>query len=199
MQHLKEAWAELTAPGAQFAMTDTTVLGNPMRVFASAPPHMRFVWELSAGHGDKDYLVYEDERYSYADIHAQVRSLAHALRETYGVGSGDRVAIAMRNYPEWVVAYWATVCVGAAAAGMNAWWTTAEMEYGLADSKPKVLIADRERLERAAPVIGGDIAVIAVRADTSIVPGSVAWADVVDAASAPATLPDATIDPDDDV
>ena len=94
---------------------------------------MRALWELSAPTATSTYIVYEDERYTYAEIAAQVRALAHLLRDTHGVGAGDRVAIAMRNYPEWVVGYWAT-SIGAAVVGMNAWWTTPEMEYGLADS-----------------------------------------------------------------
>ena len=204
MEHLKAAWAELTAPGAQFEMVDTTVLGNPMRVFKGAPPDMRFVWQMARGYGDRQYMVYEDERFTYADIDAQIRSLAHALQTTYGVQPGDRVAIAMRNYPEWVTAYWATVFVGAAVVGMNAWWTPAEMEYGLDDSAPKVVIADKERLERLNPVLAGlrakrPLEVIAVRADVSLCDGARAWSDVVDPATAPADLPSVAIDPDDDV
>ena len=75
----------------------------PIKVFESALPSMRFVWELASAFGDRDYVVYEDERYTYAEADAIVRSLAHHLRDVHGVGSGDRVAIAMRNYPEWVV------------------------------------------------------------------------------------------------
>ena len=99
--------------------------------------------------------MYEDERYTYAEIDALVRALAHHLRDVHGVGSGDRVALAMRNYPEWVIGYWAITAIGAAVVGLNAWWTTPEMEYGLADSRPKVLIADDERLERALPLLDG--------------------------------------------
>ena len=135
------------------------------------------------------------------------RALAHHLRDVHGVERGDRVAIAMRNYPEWVVAYWATVSLGAAVVGMNAWWTSPEMEYGLADSRPKVLIADDERLERAIPILPGlrdtaPLDVIAVRSDRVVPddPRSISprWTDVVYADGAPATLPDADIDPDDD-
>jgi long-chain acyl-CoA synthetase len=203
MEHLKAAWDELTAPGAQFAMTDTEVFGNPMRVFTTAPPSMRFVWEMARGYGERDYIVYEDERMTYAEADAQVRSLAAELSGTYGVGRGDRVAIAMRNYPEWVVAYWATICTGAAVVGMNAWWTTTEMEFGLADSRPKVLIADRERLERVVPVLAGlravaPLAIIAVRADGALVDGAVLWSDVVRPEAAPADLPADVTDADDD-
>ena len=105
--------------------------------------------------GDRTYVVYEDEHYTYAEIHAQVRALAHHLRDVHGVGAGDRVALAMRNYPEWVVGYWAITSLGAAVVGLNAWWTTPEMEYGLQDSRPKVLIADDERIERVLPVLDG--------------------------------------------
>jgi len=203
MEHLKAAWDELTGPGGQFEMVDAEILGNPMRVFKNAPPSMRFVWELARGYGERDYVVYEDERYTYADIDVRIRALAHALVDRYGVGRGDRVAIAMRNYPEWVIGYWATVSIGAAVVGVNAWWTSAELEYGLTDSSPKVVIADRERLERLAPVVAGlgthgPLEVIAVRADTALVDGAVAWDDVVRPGDAPADLPAATIDPDDD-
>ena len=188
-------------------MTEIEVRGIPMRIFGSAPPTMRSVWELAALHGDKTYVVYEDERYSYAEIGAATRSLAHYLRAECGVERGDRVAIAMRNYPEWVVAYWATVSLGAAVVGMNAWWTGPEMEYALADSRPKVLIADDERLERAIPILPGlrataPMHVIAVRSDRALPDDphatSIRWDDAVRVDDAPATLPAADIDPDDD-
>ena len=142
IEEYAQAWDELTAPGAQFAIKEITVRDVPIKVFESALPSMRFVWELASAFGDRDYVVYEDERYTYAQADAIVRSLAHHLRDVHGVGSGDRVAIAMRNYPEWVFSYWAIVSIGAACVGMNAWWTTDEMKYGLADSAPKVVIAE---------------------------------------------------------
>jgi long-chain acyl-CoA synthetase len=148
-----------------------------MRVFASAPPSMRFVWEMAAGYGDRTYVVYEDERYTYAEIDARVRSLAHHLRDVHGVGSGDRVAIAMRNYPEWVISYWAILSLGAAAVGMNAWWTGPEMQYALEDSRPKVLIADAERVERVLPLLdelraGSPLHLITVRYDGDLPDGA---------------------------
>lgn len=152
---------------------------------------------MTAGHGDKDYLVYEDERYSYADVHAQVRKLAAHLVAN-GVTRGERVAIAMRNYPEWVVGYWATVSIGAAVVGMNAWWTSPEMEYALKDSTPVALIADDERLERLSHISGlHPIHVIAVRADAKAPAGSAKWADIMMNAD-PGALPAVNIDPYDD-
>jgi long-chain acyl-CoA synthetase len=203
MHHYLAARQELTAPGSPFAVSEIEVRGVPTKVFTSAPPNMRAVWELTAFHAGKDYVVYEDERYTYDEIDAQVRALAHHLRDAHGVGSGDRVALAMRNYPEWVVGYWATIAVGAAVVGMNAWWTPTEMAYGLTDSKPKVLIADDERLERVVQVLDevravAPLHVLTVRTDRELPENASRWADVIDPANAPAGLPDATIDPDDD-
>ncbi len=201
INHLQAARAELTAPGSPFATEVIDVRGVPTTVFSAVPPTMRAMWEMAKGHADKTYLVYEDEQFTYAEIDDHVRALAHYLVD-HGVGRGDRVAIAMRNYPEWVTAYWATVSIGAAVVGMNAWWTSTEMEYGLTDSRPKVLIADDERIERVLPVLDGLRAVapmhlIAVRSSRSLPADSASWADVI-AGTAPDSLPHAEIDPDDD-
>ncbi len=203
IEEYKQAWDELIAPGAQFAMKDIEVRGIPMRIFESAPPSMRFVWELAAGYGDRDYVVYEDERFTYAQSDAIIRALAAHLVDDHGVRPGDRVAVSMRNYPEWVFSYWAIVSIGAACVGMNAWWTSEEMRYGLADSRPKVLICDGERIERLVPVLDelradNPLAVIAVRHDGDLPDNATHWADVIDPATAPAALPPVEIDPDDD-
>ncbi len=204
--HLKDAWTDLTADGAPFAMSEVTVRGVTIREFRAAPPNMRAVWEatiLRPELADRTYLVYEDERYTYGEIEQQVRSLAWYLRDTHDVGSGDRVAIAMRNYPEWIVSYWAVLSLGAAVVGMNAWWTSTEMEYGLTDSAPKVVIADDERITRLIPVLvavreKAACGVITVRTEQTVA-DSIRWADIVaSTATLPSTLPPATIDPDDD-
>ena len=202
-EEYQQAWEELTAPGAQFAMKEIVVRDVAMRVFESAPPTMRFVWELAAGYGDADYVVYENERYTYTEADAIVRALAQHLRDVHGVVPGDRVALAMRNYPEWVFGYWAIVSLGAACVGMNAWWTSDEMAYGLNDSQPKVLIADSERVERVLPVLDdlraqAPLHLMTVRYDGDLPSEASRWEDVIDPASAPAELPPAEIDPDDD-
>jgi len=121
-QYYRAAWDSLTAPGAPFAWSVVEVYGVPTRVYDAAPPNLIPIWQMSAGHGERDYLVYQEERISYAEAHAQVAALS-AYLVAEGVGYGDRVALAMRNYPEWVMAYWATASLGAAVVGMNAWWT----------------------------------------------------------------------------
>ncbi len=202
-EHYHAARQQLLSPGSPFEVHTIEVRGVPIKAFKAAPATLRDVWLTTAPHSDKDYIVYEDERFTYGDIQAQVRSLAHVLHHTHGVGPGDRVAVAMRNYPEWVVAYWATVSIGAAIVGMNAWWTPIEMEYGLNDSRPKVLIVDDERLERVMGVLDavradGAMHVIAVRSNRELPADASHWNDVISVTDAPAGLPDVEIDPDDD-
>jgi acyl-CoA synthetase (AMP-forming)/AMP-acid ligase II len=197
IQHYLAARAELDTPGSPFATSAIDVRGVQLRAFASAPPDMRAIWESSAANTDKDYLIYEDERYTYAEAHTQVRKLAAHL-VAHGVHPGGRVAIAMRNYPEWVVSYWATVSVGAVVVGINAWWTAPELEYAFNDSEPTVLIADDERLERLNHMPEQrPMHIIAVRSERLVPGGSTRWADVM-ATDDPGTLPDVAIQPDDD-
>ncbi len=203
IDHYKAARAELESPGSPFHMTTIEVRGVPVRVFDSAPPNMRVLWEMTAAHGDKEYICYEDEHYTFTEIHAQVRKLAHHMA-AQGVQPGDRVALAMRNYPEWVVGYWAAISLGAACVGMNAWWTPHEMEYALDDSHPKVLIVDGERLERVSHILEAvrvrlpaPMHLVTVRTDGELPANAARWDDVM-AADDPGTLPAAEIDPDDD-
>jgi long-chain acyl-CoA synthetase len=151
-----------------------------------------------AGH----YIVYEDERYTYAEIHAQVRALAHLLRDDprRGRATGWRSPCATTPSGSWLLGH---VSIGAAVVGMNAWWTGPEMEYGLTDSRPKVLIADDERLERVLPHL--DELRAARRctssrcAPTASCPTTPpAGTDVVDPRTPPTACPTPTIDPDDD-
>ena len=112
---------------------------------------LRDLWALASLHGDKPYLIYEDESWSYAEAYAETASIANWMHAN-GIKQGDRVALAFRNYPEWMLCYWALTSIGIAVVGMNAWWVTDEMQYGLEDSAPKALIGDDERLARVLPV-----------------------------------------------
>jgi long-chain acyl-CoA synthetase len=192
---LREAWTTLTAPGGQFEIEEVEVRGQKLRAYKSAPRSLRELWLLSAPHGDKDYLVYGDERWTFAEAHRDVASIAAWLRAA-GVRPGDRVAIAMRNYPEWLLAYWACVASGITVVGMNAWWTGPELVYGVQDSDPKVIIADVERIERLLAHADeiGDRTLVGVRLPEPR-DGVVPFADLL---GGPETLPEVEIDPDDD-
>ena len=191
-------YAELTAAGAPFAWTTRDINGVPTRVYDNAAPHMRTIWDGAVARGDAEYLVYGDERYSYAEAAARVRSLAHYLRASHGVGRGDRVAIAMRNYPEWVLSYWAVIATGAAVVAINSWWSRHEMDFALRDSAPCLVILDGERLETIPPPADRP-PLIVTRPLGALPDGAVHWQDVVDRTDPPPDLPPAEIDPDDDI
>ena len=146
--------AALTAPGQLFEIDELEIGGVATRVWKHAPPSLRGVLELSRLHGDKTFLVYEDERTTFDEHYRQVAALAGRLATDFGVEKGDRVAIAMRNYPEWSLAFWAAAVAGAIVVPLNAWLTAGELEYGLSDSGSRVVFVDGERLERLGPRAG---------------------------------------------
>jgi len=147
---LEEIEARLTGPGGPFEVVEEEVLGAKIRVCKNRPPSLRQILADSAARGDDEYIVYDGRRISFAE-HAQlVASVAKALSEKYGVGHGDRVAILAANCPEWIIAFWATVSLGAIAVGLNGWWKRDEILYGIEHTEPKLLIGDAKRLARIA-------------------------------------------------
>ncbi|HWE98406.1 MAG TPA: class I adenylate-forming enzyme family protein, partial [Caulobacteraceae bacterium] len=150
---IAQAHALLTAPGMPFEMETVTIRGIPTRTWKNAPPTLRSVVELGRTHGDKFFLVYEDERVTYEAFYRPTAVLARKLADE-GVVKGDRVAIIMRNVPEWPVAFYAAASLGAIVTPLNAWWTGPELEYGLTDSGAKIAIVDAERYERIAEHLG---------------------------------------------
>ena len=137
----------LTAPGARFEMEDKVIRGVLTRTWKHAPPTLRDIFLSGQTFPDREFLVYEDDRATYAAYSKATLTLAHQLLAD-GVKKGDRIAVIMRNLPEWPVAFWAGILVGAIVTPLNAWWTGPELEYGLADSGTKIAIVDDERLER---------------------------------------------------
>ncbi len=192
---LKHAWAELTAPGAPFEIVEIDVRGARLRCYKNAPPTARELWLSTAAFAERDYLVYQDERLTYAQAHAQVAAIAAWLFR-HGIEPGDRVAIAMRNYPEWLLIYWACVATGVTVVGVNAWWVTEELEYALKDSAPKLVFCDHERLERMLekPQMIAGVTLVATRMDVPPA-GVVPFSEIIAEGGA---LPEVKVDPDDD-
>ncbi|MCC7346689.1 MAG: acyl--CoA ligase [Variibacter sp.] len=145
---LAQAHAALTAPGAPFEMEEIEVRGIPTRVWKNAPPTLRDVFVRGrAAHGPKTFLVYEDERASFEAFARAALAVADELSRR-GLRKGDRVAIAMRNLPEWSACFFGAILAGAIATCINAWWTGPELEYGLTDSGARFAFLDSERLAR---------------------------------------------------
>ena len=193
-----QAIAELTGPGQPYELVDEVVKGRALRVFRNAPPSLRALFVSTAS--DLPFLTYEGERFTFAQAWQGASRIAQVLVQQ-GVGHGDRVAIAMRNYPEWILAFTAITSLGAVAVAMNAHWQAEEMAYGLTDSGAKLLLADQERLDRLAqlPTLPPGLTVLAVRPKQRSA-GLLVLQDLTEALADAGTvvaMPPATVAPDD--
>ncbi len=198
---IAEIHARLTAPGQPLEMEERVIRGVPTRVWKHAPPTLAAVLELSRSHGDADFLVYEDDRWSFERHFRACAHLAGILKDRYGVKKGDRVAIAMRNFPEWSVAFWAGASIGAVVVPLNAWWTGAELVYGLRDSGSTLLFCDSERLDRVAPELAhlpGLRILVARAGGAPLAGGAEHLDDVLGEVPLDARLPAVDVDPEDD-
>src|SRR3954469_17451938 len=192
----QEAAARVTGPGERFETTDAEIRGVTYTIFKNAPRSLRDVFAPARQRGDDIFLVYEDERWTFDEVMRHVDALGSLLVNSYGVQKGDRVAIGMRNYPEWVISFAAITSIGAISVSLNAWWTEDEMDYALEDSGSKVLIADVERVERSRSSCARmGVATIGVRLPSPI-PDVDRWEDAVD--SDGARMPEVDVEPDDD-
>jgi len=202
---LSEAEARLTAPGAPFEMETLAINGVPTRVWKNAPPSLAALIQAARAHGERPFTIYEDERVSYEANFRAVSTLAHKLCEM-GIGKGDRVALAMRNLPEWPVVFFAVASIGAIVVPLNAWWTAGELEYGIDDSGARLLIVDDERYQRLSahdPALPALERMIVARASGPLEGRASRLEDLIgtphDYADLPDTaLPQVSIAPDDD-
>ncbi len=180
----------LCAPGMPFELEQAEIRGVPTRVWKNAHPSLAALARAGRQHGDATFLIYEDERVSFDGWFRAAATLAAHL-QAQGVGKGDRVALAMRNLPEWPVAFFAITAIGAICVPLNAWWTGQELSYGLSNSGAKVLICDPERLERAAPHFAELPAleqVLVARAGGAV-PGATRLEDIIGGSAGWAELP----------
>jgi len=193
----ENAVAAITGPGSPFEIADAEVLGQQTKIFVNLPPTLRALFDMIRERpADDVFIVFEDERWTNADVLASIDQIATVLVERYGVAKGDRVAIDMRNFPEWITAFGAAASIGAIAVSVNAWWTGPEIEFGLVDAGAKVFVTDRERVDRIGDRLAAlGIRGLVVRADGELPPGCDHLADVI---TPGATLPAAEIAPDDD-
>ncbi|MEM8768789.1 MAG: class I adenylate-forming enzyme family protein [Pseudomonadota bacterium] len=189
---IKEAVARVTAPGQPYEVVETEIDGTVFPVFKNAPENLRALYADGLAYGERDFYVYEEERCTFAEAWRRAGRVANALLAK-GLTPGDRVGIALRNYPEWVEAFMGITAAGGIAVAMNAWWTGEELVYGIEDSGLKLLFADQERSERLAPHLK-DLAIelITVRHETA---GHGTWAEFL--ADASDLMPELAIAPDD--
>ena len=150
---LKDIVIAHKAPEAELAIHPETINGQDYEVFTNAPRNLSELYELGLAEPDETFLVYLDERFSFAETLEMSRRMSRVLIEQYGIQHGDRVAVCARNSPEWCFAYMAATIVGAVIVPMNSWWKGAEIEYGLSDSGTKLVFFDHSRYQQILPYI----------------------------------------------
>jgi long-chain acyl-CoA synthetase len=142
---------QLIGAGAAFEIVRETIDGVELPVYKDRLPHLRAVAEIAVSRGDDtEFLVYGDRRIGYGTFFRTANGVSRQWRDSYGLARGDRVAVLSANNPEWCLSFWAAVNAGAILVGLNGWWKTDEIVYGLHDSGAKILVADRRRFERVA-------------------------------------------------
>ncbi|HEX9937454.1 MAG TPA: AMP-binding protein [Longimicrobium sp.] len=87
----------------------------------------------------RPFVVFGDRRCSYAQIDQQSSALAAALHEL-GIEAGDRMALTLPNWPEFIVATFAAAKLGAVIVPLNPRFTTPELQYMLRHSETAVVV-----------------------------------------------------------
>jgi long-chain acyl-CoA synthetase len=202
---ISETYARLTAPGMPFEMEEKVIRGVPTGVYKNARSGLREIFDLGRTWGAREFIVYGEERQTYDGHFRAAGALGRLLSERYGVRKGDRIVIAMRNLPEWSLAFWAGQSIGAVVAPLNAWGLGPDLVYGIQDSGAKVALVDGERLERLVPHLSEieGARLIAVRAPDPLPAGVVSLESLIGPPRAYHQLPDDPppdpgLDPDDD-
>ena len=145
------ATAALTAEGGLAELVPYALNGVEVPMVASAPPALpAYFAHFCAQHGDATFIVDGDERLSFAQVHAAAERVAKALIAGHGIKRGDRVGIAMRNAPSWIVLYMGTLIAGACATLINGWWQGNELVDGIDEVGAVLVFADAPRAKRLA-------------------------------------------------
>jgi len=188
---MAETLALLTAPGAPFEMVDTEVQGQRLRSYVRIPENLRRVFDDGRRFADRTYLAFEGERLSFDAHWRAATAFGRVLIDRFGIQKGDRVAIAMRNYPEWSICAWGAIAAGAVAVPLNAWESSGSLATLLVDCGAKVAVFDEERLERVLGTGPYEATLVVTRADAS--DGVIALGDLIGLPGDYATLPDLPI------
>jgi long-chain acyl-CoA synthetase len=187
------AFEAAIGPGQPYEVITEAIDGVEFRVFKNAPRNLIELYRDGLEFAEGDFYVYETERCTYQQAWERAAGVAAALQKR-GLKKGDRVGIAMRNYPEWVYAFMGITAAGGVAVAMNAWWSGEELLYGIEDSGLKLLVADGERVERLTPYLDKlDLTLITVRSEY---PDHESWESFI-ADGAGAEMPQTAIAADD--
>ncbi len=188
---------QMTSAQGPFPLANKTIDGISYPVITNGPETLRDYYALGLVNADKDFLVYQDERWTFAETDRDAKRLAAAMVERLGIKKGDRVIIALRNYPEWVFAFMAITSIGAVAVPLNGWWTEEEFDYALGDCGATHAFVDARRLEiLTRPAKRHGVGLIAIRTDAPLPEGVHAY-DTLVAGFSEEAFPDVALHPDD--
>jgi fatty-acyl-CoA synthase len=87
----------------------------------------------------RPFVAFEDRRLTYAQVDAQADALAAALHEL-GIEAGDRIALTLPNWPEFVVSAFAAAKLGAVIVPLNPRFTSPELQYMLRHSESVAVV-----------------------------------------------------------
>ena len=172
LDKLKTIAATHMGPGAALETETVTIDGQELSVFAHVPTNLGELYKLGLEFDDQTFLVYQNERFSFAESLDLSLRMARILKEKYEIQLGDRVAICARNSPEWCMAYMAITLIGAIAVPMNSWWKSPELKYGLSDSDSKLIFLDPARLDLVQPFLDSlDVQIVMFKPEVeSVIP-----------------------------
>jgi acyl-CoA synthetase (AMP-forming)/AMP-acid ligase II len=155
-----EMLAKVVGPGGRVVLGEDEAGRVIVTNFPATVPGL--LRAFSSLYPDREALVADDERFLFPDLDQLSDELALAL-VARGIAKGDRVAIAMRNCPSWVVSYMAALKAGAVATLINGWWQTHELEHAVQLTEPRLIVADPARADRLSRIRGaGEIVTVDV-------------------------------------
>jgi acyl-CoA synthetase (AMP-forming)/AMP-acid ligase II len=143
------AMAQLTGAGAPFELAGDDATG---RYYVNAPANLSVALAAAWQHGEREFLIYEGERRSFRQLLEESDAIACALQAN-GVTPGERVAIAMRNYPEWLAAFIGIARMGAVIVPLNSWGQPADIVYTLDDAGARYVFCDQQRYDGIAVLL----------------------------------------------
>ncbi len=152
-QRVDRITAGLTAKGGPVALTMFNQNGVDVPMVSTAPPNLPLYFaHFCNEHAAKEFIVAGEERLTFAEIYAASQRVAGALVAGYGIKKGDRVGIAMRNAPSWIVLYMAILSAGGVATLLNGWWQGQELADGIDMVGTTLVLVDPQRAARLAEV-----------------------------------------------
>jgi long-chain acyl-CoA synthetase len=191
-----EVAASLTAPGAPFEIVCETIGGRSLKVFKNRERSLREKVAIAGLHGDEDFLIQGGRRFTYGDFTRRVWGAGRALQRDHGLAKGDRVAILSYNCPDWIIALFGATSAGGIGVGLNGWWASEEIAYGLADSGSRFLVVDERLYPRVEPILGAIDGLERIFFIGEHAPkGTIPIDELLDPADAPPDTPIAETDP----